>query len=115
MKLSEFNQKYIYTPDKTLDNWQVLKPVDGFYRGDCEDYCLTLKAKVDGFEGLELYYCKYDGVGHCIGKLGDMWIDCGLQRLVASLPPVYTDIRKYWKIEILFKKLLDRLNYWMRG
>lgn len=115
MTLQQFNKNYIYTADGTLDNWQVLEEVDGKYKGDCEDYCLTLQAKVEGFENIELYYCKYNGEGHCIGKLDDLWIDCGLQRLVATLPPLYTDIRKYWKIEIVIKKLIGKVLRWFKS
>lgn len=109
MTLPQLNSRYVYTKDGTLDSWQVLEEVDGKYYGDCEDYCLTLQAKVEGFKNLELYYCKYNGIGHCIGKLDGQWIDCGLQRLVTALPPLYTDVRKYWKIEIICKKLLGLL------
>ena len=115
MTLPQLNSRYVYTADGTLDSWQVLEEVDGKYKGDCEDYCLTLQAKVEGFEKLELYYCKYNGVVHCVGKLGDKWIDCGLQRLVATLPPLYTDIRKYWLIEIAVKKLIGKVLRWYKN
>lgn len=115
MTLKEFNIKYIYTADGTLDSWTVIKPIEGKYKGDCEDYCLTLQAKVEGFEKLELYYCKYNGEGHCIGKQNGKWIDCGLQSLVESLPTQYTDLRKYWKIEIVIKKLIGKVLRWYKN
>lgn len=115
MTLQQFNQNYIYTADGALDSWTIIEPVDGKYKGDCEDYCLTLQAKVDGFKDIELYYCKYNGEGHCIGKIGYQWIDCGLQRLVESLPPQYTDLRKYLKIEIVIKKLIGKVLRWYKN
>ena len=109
MTLEEFNSKYEYISDGRLDSWRVMEMVDGKYKGDCEDYCITIQEKVDGFRNLELYYCKYDGLGHCVGKLGDMWIDCGTKRLVNDLGPKYTDIRKYWLVEIIVKKVIGRI------
>ena len=114
MTLQQLNEKYEYTSDGKLDSWQVMELIDGKYVGDCEDYALTVKAKVEGFQDLELYYCKYDGNGHCIGKLGDMWIDCGTKRLVHDLGSKYTDIRKYWLIEIAVKKTIGRILRWLR-
>lgn len=113
MTLENLNKNYIYTSDGILDSWTVIEPVNGKYEGDCEDYCLTLQAKVDGFKNLELYYCKCNGQGHCIGKLDGQWIDCGLQQLVDTLPPLYTDIRKYWLIEIWSKKLCGKVFRWL--
>lgn len=115
MTLNQFNQNYIYTADGTLDSWTVIKPVKGKYLGDCEDYCLTLQAEVEGFKDLELYYCKYNGIGHCVGNLNGTWIDCGLQSLVPTLPTLYTDIRKYWKIEIVIKKLIGKVLRWFKS
>ena len=114
MTLQQLNDNYMHTSDGILDSWQVMELVDGKYVGDCEDYVLTVKAKVEGFQDLELYYCKYNGVGHCVGKLGDMWIDCGTKRLVHDLGSKYTDIRKYWLIEIAVKKTIGRILRWLR-
>ena len=113
--LSSLNQNYIYTADGALDSWTIIEPVDGKYKGDCEDYVLTLQSKVEGFDRLELYFCKYNGEGHCIGKLDGQWIDCGLQRLVATLPTLYTDVRKYWWIEIVTKKLIGKVLRWYKN
>lgn len=116
MTLDYFNKHYIYKVDGAFDSWTVGMPDDdGKYRMDCEDYVLTLQSKVEGFENIELYYCKYNGEGHCIGKVGEQWIDCGLQRLVATLPPLYTNIRKYWLIEIWSKKLYGRILRWLNN
>lgn len=113
--LQQFNDNYVYTADGALDSWTVIEPIEGKYKGDCEDYCLTLQSKVAGFKDLELYYCKYNGQGHCIGKNGGKWIDCILQRLVTTLPPLYTDIRKYWLIEIWAKRLYGRFFRWLNN
>lgn len=120
MKLEELNKNYIYKTDQNqfgrVEYWQVMKPNEkGQYIGDCEDYCLTLQAKVEGCKDLELYYCKYNGEGHCIGKLDGKWIDCILQREVETLPPLYTNIRKYWLIEIWSKKLYGRIFRWLNS
>lgn len=115
MTLQEFNSSYIYTKDGLIDSWQIMELTEGKHKGDCEDYCLTLKAKVEGFKNLKLYYCKYNGKGHCVGKLEGLWIDCGLQRLVDTLPPLYTDIRKYWWIEIVTKKLIGKALRWYKN
>ena len=121
MTLEQFNKQYKYKSDSekygtSLDIWEVISPnSQGVYEGDCESYCLTLQAKVDGFKYLELYYCHYNGEGHCIGKLGGKWIDCILQREVETLPPLYTNIRKYWKIEIWSKRLYGRIFRWLNN
>ena len=113
MTLQQFNKNYIYTADGALDSWTVIKPVNGKYLGDCEDYCLTLQAKVDGYKDIELYYCHYNGQGHCIGNINGKWIDCILQREVETLPPLYTDVRKYWLIEIWSKRLYGKVFRWL--
>ena len=115
MTLQQFNQNYIYTSDGTLDSWTVIEPIEGKYKGDCEDYCLTLQARVEGFKDLELYYCKYNGQGHCIGKLGDKWIDCGFQRLVSTLSPLYTNVRKYTIVELIAKRIYGGLFRWLNN
>lgn len=104
--LSSFNQNYIYTADGTLDSWTVGTPdSDGKYRMDCEDYCLTLQAKVEGFDNLELYYCKYNGEGHCVGKLGNQWIDNIQMKLIDKLHEGYTEVKKY-NLFVVWSKLI---------
>lgn len=115
MTLQQFNQNYTYTEDGALDSWTVIEPIEGKYKGDCEDYCLTLQAIVDGYKDLELYYCHYNSTGHCIGKINGKWIDCILQREVETLPPSYTNVRKYWLIEILSKRLYGRIFRWLNN
>lgn len=114
MTLQEFNTNYVYQSDKAkysfIEVWEVIEPnSDGKYLGDCESYCLTLIDKVDGFQDLELWYCKLNGVGHCVGRLAGMWIDCNMRRFVGELPNGYTEPRKYLWIEIVIKRLVGKL------
>jgi len=114
MKLNEFNANYIYQTDKDkfgrTEVWEVLElESDGYYKGDCESYCLTLIDKVDGFKDMKLYYCKLNGVGHCIGELDGKWIDCNTKQLVRTLPDNYKEIRQYWKIEVVWKKITTKV------
>lgn len=118
MTLEQFNGQYKYKTDKDkfgfFEVWDIPKlQDDGFYYGDCEDYCLTLQAKVEGYKDIELYYCHYNGQGHCIGNINGKWIDCILQREVETLPPLYTDVRKYWLVEIWSKKLCGKVFKWL--
>lgn len=113
MTLPNFNKNYIYTADGTLDSWTVIEPINGKYNGDCEDYVLTLQSKVDGYKDIELYYCHYNSQGHCIGNINGKWIDCILQREVETLPPLYTNVRKYWLVEIWSKKLCGKVFRWL--
>lgn len=110
MKLQDFNSKYEYKCDiekwGVIDTWNILEPnEDGKYLGDCEDYALTLKYRVEGFSDLALYYCKYDGTGHCLGKLGEQWIDNIQMKLVDKLPKQYTEIKKY-NLFVVWSKLI---------
>lgn len=100
MRLEKFNRLYKYKSDKILhkriEYWTVIEPnTEGIYEGDCEDYILTLKDKVEGFKEMELYYCKLNKVGHCIGKIDGKWIDCNIKRKVSRLPSNYTELKKY--------------------
>lgn len=120
MTLEDFNKNYIYVSDivnhKRVEHWTVISPdPDGKYRGDCEDYLLTLIDKVDGFHRLELWYCKLNGEGHCIGRLPGpycptrgiygMWIDCNTKKLVRSLPFNFTEKRKFSWFKVFVKRL----------
>lgn len=87
MNLGELNDNYSYELDKDQfgvpDLWHVMYPDSkGKYYGDCEDYIMTLKFKVDGFKDLEVWTFFNTQSGHCMGKLGDKWIDCNNQKLV---------------------------------
>lgn len=119
MTLDNFNKNYIYVSDtvkfKRVEHWTVISPdADGFYRGDCEDYVLTLKAKVDSFKNIDLYYCKIFNNGHCVGVRDGMIIDCNVKRWldIDMYRTQYqmTYFRKYTFIEILFKKIQAKIQ-----
>lgn len=128
MTLDQLNKNYIYTSDtikfKRVEHWEIMTPdADGKYRGDCEDYVLTLKAKIDGFSNIDLYYCKIFGNGHCIGIRNGMIIDCNAKRWldIHEYTAQYqmTDLKKYTWFILLFKKLqakvqrgLNELQLW---
>ena len=124
MTLAELNKDYIYTSDTTKygrkEHWVVMEPdAEGKYRGDCEDYVLTLIDKVEGFSELELWFCKIGDGGHCIGKASNgLFIDCNYKALVdRSIMEGnnFNSFRKYWKIEIIWKKVQARVQEWISG
>ena len=110
MQLSEFNRLYRYKTDMAKfgrrEVWEVLKPP---YEGDCESYVLTLKAKVDGFSKMKLYFCRVHGQGHCVGKVNGMWIDCITKKLVPAFPDSYTGLKKYFFLTVWIKRLKAKL------
>jgi predicted transglutaminase-like cysteine proteinase len=118
MQLSEFNSNYIYKTDISehgrVEYWTVMKPdEDGFYYGDCEDYALTVKAKVDGFDDWDLWYCKLSGEGHCILRCGDHVIDNNTKKIVnvdyyKSIYKV-SGMKKYNWFVVFSKKLVARM------
>ena len=119
MKLEEFNSKYEYVTDENeygrTEKWTVMKEKDGKYRGDCEDYCLTLKKLVPEFKDWELYYCKINGGGHCVlHKNGDV-IDCNVKRPVTleMYGRLYrvTDWKKYHWFVVLSKRLIGLIRW----
>lgn len=117
MTLKELNDNYIYQRDKNLDSWQEMKPnKDGKYIGDCEDYCITLKNNVLEFNDWHYYYCKLNGIGHCVLYKNCDIIDCNIKFVVnlEQYCKIYkvTDFRKYnWfvlKAKILFSNIFYR-------
>jgi len=118
MTLQEFNSRYEYKSDKDKfgyrEVWEVGTPdKDGIYRMDCESYLLTLQDVSDELAGAELYYCKISGEGHCIAIKDDMVLDCNCQRWlgIKEYTKVYnmTGLSKYWKIDILLRKLSTKM------
>jgi hypothetical protein len=70
MTLIELNSKYIYVTDEERyginEYWNELE-YDGInFWGDCESYAITIKRYIKGFEDYNYYYCKLNGVGHCL-------------------------------------------------
>ena len=90
MTLTEFNSLYDYKYDpKGRDVWFVIKPNDqGVYRGDCEDYSLSVLYYIICQESwfkfwwllitfqAELCGCETKtGGGHAVLRYGDQYID----------------------------------------
>lgn len=135
MTLDEFNNKYSYMKDIDQwgidDLWEVINPnKDGNYFGDCESYCLTLIANVEGFKNLELWYCEYvypdkTSLAHCVGRIPNtnMWIDCNYKRLVTEKflkdSQGWQTYRKFSKFELwrgttyakIYKKIYNSGNF----
>ena len=117
MTLQELNENYIYQSDKDkfgyTEVWEVIKPIDGTYKGDCESYMLTLLDMELIPKDTKLVYCKIDGVGHCIGVLDDMVIDCNCKKFMPIVDYAnkynMSDGRDYWKIEIWYKQIATKL------
>ena len=110
MTLEYLNKNYIYQGDNPLDIWQEMQPnKDGKYLGDCEDYAITIKKNVSEFKDWDYYYCKLNGIGHCIlYKNGDI-IDCNTKSVVTfeNYCKIYkvTEFKKYnWFV--VFSKIL---------
>ena len=89
MTLTEFNSLYDYKYDpEGRDVWFVIKLNEqGMYRGDCEDYSLSVLYYVICQESwlkfwwllftfqAELCGCDTKGGGHVVLRYGDMYID----------------------------------------
>ena len=90
VNLEEFNLAYSYKFDpKGRDKWQVLRPnADGIYRGDCEDYSLSVlfyiicKGSWLKFwwmlvtrQAKMCYVVTKNDDGHAVLKFGDQYID----------------------------------------
>lgn len=116
--LEQFNKQYKYKSDSekygtSLDVWEVISSSSqGVYEGDCESYCRTLKSINKQFKDWDYYYCKLDGIGHCIlvknGDVGEV-IDCNTQSIVTfeNYCKIYkvTGFKKYnWFV--VFSKIL---------
>ena len=119
MNLIKFNSIYKYQSDKekydtSLDIWENPKPdADGFMRCDCESYCEYLLQNIDEFKSWERYYCKLNGVDHCVlFKNGDI-IDCNIRHVVSfeNYYKIYkaTDLKKYSWFTIFSKKLISKI------
>lgn len=107
--------RYKYKTDKekfntSLDIWEIIKPnQQGIYEGDCESYCRTLKELDKQFKDWNYYYCKLNGIGHCVLYKDAEIIDCNTQKIVeiGEYCKMYkvTDFKKYnWFV--VFSKIL---------
>lgn len=121
MTLKEFNNKYQYITDEDkfgfFEVWDIPKlQDDGFYYGDCESYCLFLKNNIEQFKDWDYYYCKLNGVGHCVlYKNGDV-IDCNTQKIVSfeQYCKLYkvTEFKKYNWFVVFSKILFSKAYVW---
>jgi len=117
MTLTQFNSKYVYQTDKKkfgyVEAWEIIEPINGKYIGDCESYMLTIKKLGLIPKDTELYYCKINWIGHCVGIYKGTAIDCGTQKFISldKYTKLYkiTNLRKYWKIEIFWKRLTTKI------
>ena len=114
MTLQDLNKNYIYQGDKSLDSWQEMKPdKDGKYKGDCEDYCITIKKNIPEFKDWDYYYCKLEATGHCVLYKDDKVIDCNSRCILAfdTYCKSYKaeGFKKYCKFTVMCKMLVGRL------
>jgi len=88
MTLTDFNTLYNYKHDPDgRDMWRVIKPVEEVYRGDCEDYALSVLYYVVCKESsikfwwmlftfsAEICGCDTRNGGHAVLRAGGMYID----------------------------------------
>ena len=117
MTLAEVNSRFVYKTDTNqygrVEHWATLSEVGDKLVGDCESYALHLKKYVPEFKDYDLYHCKLGGEGHCILSNGFIMIDNNTQRRLALYKYMedykVTDLRKYWKIEVLWKVWTTKL------
>lgn len=115
--------KYIYQSDldkygTLLDIWEVISPdANGVYRGDCESYCRTLKKLDSVYKDWDYYYCKLDGVGHCVLIKGDSTTgiiedcNCQMPMSIDKYKEIYSvsGFMKYSKFQVISKIILANL------
>lgn len=123
MTLKDVNKRFIYKLDieqfRVKELWTGLQEVDGKLVGDCEDYCITLKRNVKEFKDYEYYYCKLNGIGHCILYKNGNVIDCNIKSVVTlgHYLKIYgmTELKKYnWFV--VFSKIVFGKGYlWIKS
>lgn len=117
MTLSEVNSKYHYKSDKekygtSLDIWEIPEEIDGVIESDCESYCRFLRNRVEMFKDWDYWYCKLDGVGHCVLIKNTDVIDCNIREVVSleQYCKVFniSGLRKYSMFEIVSKIIFSK-------
>jgi predicted transglutaminase-like cysteine proteinase len=90
--LKDFNKHFTYVSDgRRRDRWHIMKRKP--YRGDCEDYALTVLYNLKGRSLLRMFlslikrqsrirHCKVNGNGHATLKYKGKYIDNGYKRWV---------------------------------
>lgn len=117
MTLSEVNSKYRYLSDDVkyntkFDVWEIPEEVDGVIESDCESYARLLKSKVGMFKDWDYWYCKLNGIGHCVLIKNNDVIDCNV-REVLTLDQyckmfTVTELSKYSTFEVISKILFSK-------
>jgi hypothetical protein len=112
--LAHFNANFIWTQDSRLDSWRLLRAgSDGKFRGDCDDYAVTVAYLESGSSWLRFWwrtvtrqkvfwYCRTkEGESHMhLWVWGKGWIDninpsFGLRRFKFLFPaPVFVVVMK---------------------
>ena len=95
--VDEVKDAFEYTPDETRhgkrDSWYIMKQKP--YKGDCEDFSLTVLYKLCGenlfallmqllFGSAKLHYTTYYGVGHAVLEYRGMFTDNIQQKWVSK-------------------------------
>lgn len=124
VELKQFNKQYKYKTDKDKFNhkevWDIPKlQDDGFYYGDCEDYCIFLKNNIPQFENWDFFYCTLDGDGHCVLMKNNSIIDCNCQTIMLfdKYSEIYnvSDFEEYSRFEIVSKFILGKILSIIKG
>lgn len=112
VKFFETKQNFTYVSDGPRDTWAIHKE-DGPFRGDCEDFAMTLAYRI--FKGFwaplfqgkfSLYQVDHRGVGHMVLKIDGTWYDNIMKNPLDTLPLEYTNIKKINPFMVL-------LNYYI--
>lgn len=124
MILEQFNKQYKYKTDKDkfgfFEVWDIPKlQDDGFYYGDCEDYCIFLKHNIAGFENWNYYYCTLNNEGHCVLSDGAYIIDCNCKKIMRTYDykekyKIY-DFKKYNRVTIFSKFVFGKILSILKG
>jgi hypothetical protein len=123
MKLENFNKKYKYKSDTekfntSLDIWELPKDSD-LIEADCESYCRYLKNYVEGFSDWDYFYCKLNGVGHCVLAKDGFIIDCNVQNVIklSTYKEMYivTDFKKYNWFVVASKIIVGNIIVWYKN
>lgn len=112
MTLKELNSKYVYVTDTNkygrIEHWtEMTLNEDGHYYGDCEDYSITVKCNIEGFQDWDYYWCRLNGGGHCVLSNGTEVIDNNVRKVVKLEEYIkmftVTEWRKFTKVELAAK------------
>lgn len=126
ISLEHFTNNFVYVPD-IKDSWRILKPIDGMYFGDCEDFSLTylflhcnesyLKFWTALFFGdARINYCVLpSGDGHAVLSIKDMYIDNITREFVTKNKLVDNGYVFHWEYFSAFQVARKLLETKLRG